>query len=434
MTVRVWNIETNDNYVLPTTQKTYNNEEKNSNLNEMFTCIAYSAMNQTLCAGTNIGRLYFWTRKKDKQKSDNLEDTWELTNVNNIGGTIKQLMWGSVHLRLPLLSVNCVTTVYVMKEQSLCASSSEKIWAVQKTASEVLLECDESNYLLKLEMQVTGMSINANYIALTNGRTISVHEIIWNNPVKMSKFELNSRLSKMNEGNSDISVKFVSSFACENEHILLHRNSIVALSTKNVVIKSSTGVTIATIPYISTEGEPIAIDLNVDFLTISTLEGFLRIYDLSENNLKLVTPVRNLSDFCNDFGEIIQATTNSSGNKVAFTLAAANLIPDGRLYVWDMEQDSLVFYDFHKYGDYVTDDRLEDIKEIVDVDVKNDGGSGGISPTAFNDVCWNRIPLYVQWAVDDPRLLVCNAKKLKIDGEKDSETNSSKYFCLFFNK
>lgn len=159
--------------------KFYNIEEKSHSVNEIFTCIAYCKMNQTLCAGTNIGRIYFWSRKLNHIDTENPEDSWELNNVNTISGTIKQLKWGSVLLRVPLLSVNCVTSVYIMKEQSICCSYSEKIWAVQKTANQVLLESEGGDRLLTLNSQVTDMAISQHILASTNGRTVTVYEISW---------------------------------------------------------------------------------------------------------------------------------------------------------------------------------------------------------------------------------------------------------------
>lgn len=122
----------------------------------MFTCISFCQSNQTLCAGTNIGQLYFWLKKLNKNVLiENPEDVWELSNINSVSGTIKQLMWGSVNLRLPLLSVNCVTKVYIMKEQSLCTSYSQKIWATQKGANQILLQTEDAECLLQVDMQVS---------------------------------------------------------------------------------------------------------------------------------------------------------------------------------------------------------------------------------------------------------------------------------------
>lgn len=355
--------------------------DRAATLTEYFTCIGYCKLNQTLCAGTNVGRLYFWSRKP--YNPQNPEDSWELTHITSISGTVKQLAWGSVHLRFPVLSLNCVTVVYVMKEQSLCASFSEKVWAVQTGASQLVLETDEGSCSLNTELQVTDLCVNGHLVVVTNGRSVGAYEIVWEKV--------------------GISPRFLSVFNCENDNILLHNKNVVVLFAKGVTIRSATGIIVANIPFLTNEGEPIGIDVNGNYLTIFTLDGFLKLYNLSEHEPKLVTPVRNLYDLCNDFGEIIQARSNSAGNKIALTLAGIDLIPDGKLYVWNVEEEILKTFDFHKYGDYVTDTELEAAKKDAE------------DTTAwYEEICASRVPLAVHWDFEDPRLLVTCAKKLKV--------------------
>lgn len=419
LVVRIWDIETNDNYVLPTSLKFYTSEDRNRTVTEIFTCLAFSKLNQTLCAGTNIGRIYFWSKNASKVLNENPEDCWELNNVNTVSGTVKQLMWGSVQLRLPLLSVNCVTSVYIMKEQTICTCFSDDIWCTQKTANQVLVESPKSNFLLQLQTQVTDMSVNDTYAIFTNGRKILVHEILWDN-TDAEKFELNTNLSKTSESTTDFSVKLLTTFSCDNEKILLYKKIIFVMTPKSVTLRQLNGSVITNLISPSHEGEPIGIDITGNFLTIFTIEGFVKVYELNENDPKLVIPARNLYDMCTDFGEIIQAKCNCSGNKIGMTLAAANLIPDGRLYVWDVETDDFLSYDFHKYGnfgDIPTPDEFsieekfseENLDEKVEIDE---------AKAAFDEICANRIPLHLFWDNNDSRLLVCDAKKVKLNHEK----------------
>lgn len=162
-------------------------------------------------------------------------------------------------------------------------------------------------------------------------------------------------------------------------------------------------------------------DLSISFLTIFTIEGFLKIYDISEDEPRLITGVRSLYDMCPDFGEIIQAKINSTASKVALTLAASNLIPDGRLYVWDIEQDKVNTYNFRKAPmSGKTEETYGEDNLIEEDDAEYDD-----SRQLNNRVCSNRIPLSLFWDVEDPRLLVCNAKRIKSSKEK---TKFSKYF------
>ncbi|KAJ8978265.1 hypothetical protein NQ317_012623 [Molorchus minor] len=410
LTVRIWDTDTNDNYVLPTSMKLYANDEKSHTVNEIFTCLAYSQLNQTLCAGTNIGRIYFWTRKPDPPPSDSPEDGWELNNVNTISGTIKQLMWGSVILRLPLLSVNCVTAVYIMKEQNICCSFSEKIWATQKTASQVLLETENSNYLLQLESQVTDMAVSENALMLTNGRDVVVYEIEWGRIEGGS--ESNVGGDHLEGDSNEFSVKELNKFNCDNDGLITYDKTIITINSKAVTLYSYQGSILNSISSGLSEGEPIGMDVTGHYLTIFTMEGFLKIYDLSEPQPKLISPVRNVYDMTSDFGEIIQAKSNATGTRVAMTLAAANLIPDGKLYVWQIENDDVITMIFSERND--TDDGLEEGDKNVD----DNGNIGDDVRLAFDEICRNRIPLTICWDKEDSRLLVCNARKLKLPNGK----------------
>lgn len=370
-------------------------EDRSKQVNEMFMCISYCKLNQTLCAGTNLGQIYFWIKKQTKTDYiDNPEETWTLTNINNVNGTIKQLMWGSINLRLPLIAVNCITKVYILKEQSLSVCFSENIWATQKTASQILLETSTSNYSLKTDIQVTNMSLNDDYISITNNRIIHVHAIHYKNK---EIAEDNKKKERFN-----ISTTLLSSFTCDNEQILMHGKNILVLTKQGVLIRSPNGLNVGCIPTVPSEGEPIGISLTNQFLTIFTMDGYVKLFDVSVRDPKLVTPIRCLYDMCSDFGEIIHAKSNSAGNKIAFTIATANLIPDGKLYIWDVETDLLLDYDFRR-GQYINGDEPTERSHDYAVDIH----------VELDKVCVDRIPLSIAWDTDDPRLLICDAKKLK---------------------
>lgn len=83
-------------------------------------------------------------------------------------------------MRLPLLSVNCVTAIYIMKEQAVCSAFCNKIWATQKTSNQIWIESDRGNKLLELESQVSDMAISEDHIVFSNGRIITVYNISWN--------------------------------------------------------------------------------------------------------------------------------------------------------------------------------------------------------------------------------------------------------------
>lgn len=90
---------------------------------EVFTCIAYCMDNQTLCAGTNLGNLYIWKRNTSlaavpsasENGLDTSEHLWQLYNIANVRGAIKQCSWGVCDVSMPCVLVNCISNVYILK-------------------------------------------------------------------------------------------------------------------------------------------------------------------------------------------------------------------------------------------------------------------------------------------------------------------------------
>lgn len=83
-----------------------------------------------------------------------------------------------------------------------------------------------------------------------------------------------------------------------------------------------------------------------NFMTIFTMNGFLKVYDISRHEPKLIIPAKAGYDLFGNFGEIIMAKCNVTGTHIALTIANESLVPDGKIYIWDVEKDRLCNYDF----------------------------------------------------------------------------------------
>lgn len=82
------------------------------------------------------------------------------------------------------------------------------------------------------------------------------------------------------------------------------------------------------------------------FMTIFTMNGFLKVYDISKHEPKMLVPPKSGYDLFGNFGEIIMAKCNVTGTHLALTIATESLVPDGKMYIWDMEKNKLYHYDF----------------------------------------------------------------------------------------
>jgi hypothetical protein len=77
------------------------------------------------------------------------------------------------------------------------------------------------------------------------------------------------------------------------------------------------------------EGEPIGIELCGHFLTVATLLGWVKVWDLSRREAKLHANPKYLNDVILDFGEIILA--RYVVKKIEFYFYSPNIITAGQI-------------------------------------------------------------------------------------------------------
>ena len=96
----------------------------------------------TLAAGTNLGTIYLWKRKFRGVESD--ENSWpSVPDSCSVPGTVKQITWGAILLRSPLLAVNCVMNVYILHQQPMCAAYNDGVCASQVNPTQLLIEIED---------------------------------------------------------------------------------------------------------------------------------------------------------------------------------------------------------------------------------------------------------------------------------------------------
>lgn len=400
LNVRIWDIDTSDNFLLPTDHASVksNNQKSFSKISstEIFTSIAYCTQNQKLCAVTNQGSIYIWKMSHFKGE---FENGWQLTDVSTVRGSAKQCIWGCISDSLkPCIVVNCISNVYILKEQPLMSCHTRDLWVVQRAAKQVLIETStQQTAIVTSDIPITNLCLTDINLILTNGKTVMVYKIQKNSQDSIDQgLKANSEITL----NENLIVRFSSSFNSENVQIFIYDQNIICVSQNEVTVMSLNGVKLQELSFTDHEGKPIGADLSGKFLTIFTLNGYIKIYDVSRHELKLLIPVKNAYDLFENFGEVIMAKTNFDGTLVAITIATESLVPDGKLYVWRLETDSIVFYDFLQ-------------KENVDTIA--------------------RLPITFNWDTDDNRLLACEAKLIP-QSSKNSDITSlieSQVYVMF---
>lgn len=368
---------------------------KNSyNSNEYFTCITYIADNQALCAGTNLGNLYTWKRTSG-YISSNPEDLWKLTNVSAVRGAIKQCLWGFNELAKPCILVNCVSNVYVLKEQPLLSQHTREIWAIQQSARNIFLEhADRRNCVVQAEFSVTVFALSNQNLALSNGRCISTYNIDKADLLTDygNSLESTSSASSKNDKISNLNVKLLQTFNAECLALCVSQQNVFCLTAIDVSVYSIGGVVLHKIQASSSEGKIIGMDLTAHYFSIFTMNGYIKTFDTSRHDPKILFPPKSAYDLFEDFGEIIQVKCNASGTHLALIIANRNFVPKPVLYCWDFEKNILMEQD------------------LLNKDTENSSA----------------IPVSLWWDIDEPRLLALEIKTMqqKSNAKKTPEISS----------
>lgn len=132
------------------------------------------------------------------------------------------------------------------------------------------------------------------------------------------------------------------------------------------------------------------------------MNGFVKVYDISKHEPKLIVQPKSGYDLFGNFGEIIMAKVNITATHMALTIATESLIPDGKLYIWDVERDKISEFDFMHLS----------------------GTSNGTTETNLGSTV-PRLPMTFCWDNEDPRILACETRRLNQSNDKRPPTSMS---------
>ncbi|XP_052759432.1 intraflagellar transport protein 140 homolog isoform X2 [Galleria mellonella] len=302
--IRVWDSETGDNDALP-------NEKEEIATGDIFTSINYCNLSDTLCCGTSQGHLYLWRRDHRNQ--------WKLISSTTVKGTVKEVSWGSEGLMNPLLYVNCITSAYILREQPVSWGYSPNVWMVQKSANELAI-CNKNNFTSTINTSVTvrAFAFKDQYVALGDGKEVQ----IW-------------MCSKDNE----INFSLIRTFSWKTDVLIIYNDILVGVVNPHIECYTITGNSLGILPSTEGEGEPIGITNTSRFIVIATMDGTLKLAEITKKGLRMPYPPKNCYQMIEDFGEVMRASVNSTGRYICLSIANAGLAPDPRLYLWDVAND-----------------------------------------------------------------------------------------------
>lgn len=139
------------------------------------------------------------------------------------------------------------------------------------------------------------------------------------------------------ENNTKFSLQY--SFSWKTDVLIIYNDVLIGIVSPHVECKSVTGNHLSTLPSSEGEGDIIGITNTNKFILIVTMDGSLKLAEITKKGLRLPFPAKNCYQMIEDFGEVMRASVNSAGRYICLSIANAGLAPDPKLYLWDAAND-----------------------------------------------------------------------------------------------
>ena len=316
-------------------------------------CCAYSSSKGILAAGTEAGNVALWRYDPLSFSTRSPELCWKLNRAIVLNGPVTQLGWSG---KKDLLAANLVGEARLLSEQTMSSHCYQRRAAVQMGPSLISVTCFDpsseetvsrkeeiSQYELKTDIHVKGIFISKEFMAIWNGKQVVVY-------------------SYSHDANSP---RAVGSFMTSSSLLALHEQTAFTVEESRVQSRTHKGTVKQLLTFTEHEGEPMALDINGDFLAIASVNGTIKVFNLSRSlDAKQVQgSPKSAGQFVKNFGGFATIRINCKGNAVSFTTKNTDGSMNSLLYVWSIETDQIRWFDF--------DTGCNDTSQKVSVDRQN---------------------------------------------------------------
>ncbi|KAL4622724.1 hypothetical protein GN956_G19824 [Arapaima gigas] len=360
--IRLWDLEKDDNCVLAL------DESLGFEKGETLHCVAHCAAKDILAAATSRGRIAMWRNVTLVSSHGELESRsqWKLQTPIEVEGNISQLQWGS---SLNLLAARSINTVLILSEHVMSTHFSQQVAAVQLTPNQLSVTYFSSGKQLRLccDTHIKGVCVTKDTVTVWNGRRVAVYEP------------------------SQGVLRSTGSFLCESPTLTVHGGDIYTVEPQRVQVRTMQGTVKQLLPFSEAEGNPVLLSVCQSFLAVGTDLAHVKVYDLSRREAKPHCTAKNLRDLIPNLGTLVSVKCNSTGHQVSILLTQVNGRPDHRVYFYDVEMDTLSYFDFFT-GRPSTGSLQSDDPERTEGHVAELHG---------------RFPISQFWDESEPRLFVC---------------------------
>uniref|UniRef100_A0A3B4T737 Intraflagellar transport 140 n=1 Tax=Seriola dumerili TaxID=41447 RepID=A0A3B4T737_SERDU len=265
-TVRLWDLERDDNYVLSL------DERLGFERGELINCVSYCTGKEILAAGTSHGRIALW--RMVAQPVGSKGDTkvqWKLQTPTEIQGNVTQLQWGS---SINLLAANNSNTVLILCEHVMSAHFSQQVAAVQLTPTQLSIAQFTTgvNLALQSDIHIKGVCVTKDSVTVWSGKQVTVYEV------------------------SGTVLRNTGSFPCDSHVVAVHGENLYTVEPNRVQIRTPQGTVKQLLTFSKAEGNPVLLSVCQSYLVVGTDTAHIRVFDLSRRDAKAHCSAKNLAD------------------------------------------------------------------------------------------------------------------------------------------
>ncbi|KAL9643912.1 hypothetical protein ABK040_013321 [Willaertia magna] len=338
--IRIWNLDSDENSTLT------------CDPNEYFISFAFNPQKRAIVGGTNQGRMLFFVFNGNSR----IRDQWEKYGEHQINSKlpIPSINWGCGE---ELLCYSTITSyvsqvdqqpiqdIEILQENSFQRKMKSNSVAVQVAFSSMLLS--KINFglnvvqidrnppkVIKTGLNIKNFDITESHLVVSNNNMIELYEVKGDVIRKLETFEIPSQC-----------------IGLHNESIFVSTNQ-----ADRIEVYSLKGVRKQTLQLNEDEGAPTSIDIQGDFITISTSNNIVRMWNVLGREAKPVSVPKKLFDNnqlncekifissikCNGNGTMIGVLTKKQVEGEIDLLDT-----NTNIYIYDFEHDKLHSFNFN---------------------------------------------------------------------------------------
>lgn len=180
---------------------------------------------------------------------------------------------------------------------------------------------------------------------------------------------------------NEMKFSLIRTFSWKTDVLIIYNDVLVGVVNPHIECYSVSGTSLGILPSTEGEGEPIGVTNTGKFIVIATMDGTLKLAEITKKGLKMPYPPKNCYQMIEDFGEVMRASSNCAGRYICLSIANSGLAPDPRLYLWDVAND------------VITNILISD----------------NVSPP------YQSVPIAIIWDCNDPRIVAVHMRSAELD-------------------